>query len=51
MAKTNINYPYNPFGFLITNFTEKLSKVTAPTEEQVILQDSLKINNKPSVTN
>lgn len=51
MAKANINYPYNPFGFLITNFTEKLSKVTAPTEEQVILQDSLKINNKPSVTN
>lgn len=51
MAKANINYPYNPFGFLITNFTEKLSKVAAPSEEQVIIQDSLKINNKPNVTN
>lgn len=51
MAKTNINYPYNPFGFLITNFTERLSKVTAPTEEQIILQDSLKINNRPNVVN
>lgn len=51
MAKVNINYPYNPFGLLITNFTERLSKVTAPSEEQVVLQDSLRINNKPIVTN
>lgn len=51
MAKVNINYPYNPFGLLITNFTERLSKVTAPSEEQVFLQDSLRINNKPIVTN
>lgn len=51
MAKVNINYPYNPFGLLITNFTERLSKVTAPSEEQVVLQDSLRINNKPVVTN
>lgn len=49
MAKTSINYPYNPFGFLITNYTEKLSKVLPPTEEQVIIQDSLKVNNKPNV--
>lgn len=49
MAKTNINYPYNPFGFLITNYTEKLSKVLPPTEEQVIVQDSLKVHNKPNV--
>lgn len=49
MAKTSINYPYNPFGFLITNYTEKLSKVLPPTEEQVIVQDSLKVNNKPNV--
>lgn len=49
MAKTNISYPYNPFGFLITNYTEKLSKVLPPTEEQVIVQDSLKVHNKPNV--
>lgn len=51
MAKSNINYPYNPFGFLITNFSERLSKVAAPTEEQITLQDSLKINNRPNVVN
>ena len=49
MAKTTINYPYNPFGFLITNYTETLSKVLAPTEEEIIVQDSLKVNNKPNV--
>lgn len=49
MAKTNINYPYNPFGFLITNYTERLSKVAPPTEEQVMIEDSLKVNNKPKV--
>ena len=49
MAKTTINYPYNPFGFLITNYTETLSKVIAPTEEEIIIQDSLKVNNKPNV--
>lgn len=50
MAKVNINYPYNPFGLLITNFSEKLSKVNPPTEEEVKKEDSLKINNKPTVT-
>ena len=42
MTKVNINYPYNPFGYLITNFTENLSKVNAPTDEEIIIQDSLK---------
>ena len=42
MTKVNINYPYNPFGYLITNFTESLSKVNAPTEKEIIIQDSLK---------
>lgn len=42
MTKVNINYPYNPFGYLITNFTESLSKVNAPTDEEIIIQDSLK---------
>ena len=51
LAKVNINYPYNPFGYLITNFTEKLSKVNAPSEDEVKKIDSLKLNNKPNVTN
>lgn len=51
LAKVNINYPYNPFGYLITNFTEKLSKVNAPSEDEVKKTDSLKLNNKPNVTN
>ncbi len=42
MTKVNINYPYNPFGYLITNFTESLSKVNAPTDEEIIVQDSIK---------
>lgn len=42
MTKVNINYPYNPFGYLITNFTESLSKVNAPTDEEIIIQDSIK---------
>ena len=42
MTKVNINYPYNPFGYLITNFTESLSKVDAPTDEEIIIQDSIK---------
>lgn len=50
MAKVNINYPYNPFGLLITNFSEKLSKVNPPSEEEIKVADSLKINNKPTVT-
>lgn len=50
LAKVNINYPYNPFGLLITNFSEKLSKVNPPTEEEVKKADSLKMNNKPIVT-
>ena len=49
MAKVNINYPYNPFGYLITDFIENLSKVSIPTEEEIKVQDSLKINNKPNV--
>lgn len=42
MMKVNINYPYNPFGYLITNFTESLSKVNASTDEEIIIQDSIK---------
>lgn len=42
MTMVNINYPYNPFGYLITNFTESLSKVNAPTDEEIIIQDSIK---------
>ncbi|WP_027375653.1 hypothetical protein [Kaistella palustris] len=45
MTKVNINYPYNPFGYLITNFTENLYRVNKPTDEAVIVQDSLRREN------
>lgn len=47
MAKSNINYPFNPYGFLITDFTEQLVKVSTPTEEETAVQDSLKLHNNP----
>lgn len=42
MTKVNINYPYNPFGYLITNFVENLVKVDRPTEQQLQIQDSIR---------
>lgn len=42
MTKVNINYPYNPFGYLITNFVENLVKVDPPTEQQIQIQDSIR---------
>ncbi|MBP0613872.1 hypothetical protein J8J42_12570 [Chryseobacterium sp. cx-311] len=42
MTKVNINYPYNPFGYLITNFAENLVKVDRPTEQQLQIQDSIR---------
>lgn len=42
MTKVNINYPYNPFGYLITNFVENLVKVDPPTEQQLQIQDSIR---------
>lgn len=45
MTKVNINYPYNPFGYLITNFVENLVKVNRPTDEEIKVQDSIKIEN------
>ncbi|RNA63940.1 hypothetical protein D1631_00065 [Chryseobacterium nematophagum] len=52
MTRVNINYPYNPFGLLITNFVESLSKVKKPTEEEIKSQDSIKIEQiNPTITN
>lgn len=42
MTKVNINYPYNPFGYLITDFTESLYRVSKPSDEVVAVQDSLR---------
>lgn len=50
MTKVNINYPFNPFGYLITNFEESLSRIEKPSEEEQQSIDSLKINQpKPIV--
>lgn len=51
MTKVNINYPYNPFGYLITNFVESLSKVNKPTDEEIKVQDSIKVEQvNPTIT-
>jgi len=42
MTKVNIHYPYNPFGYLITNFTESLYRVGKPSDEMVAVQDSIR---------
>lgn len=44
MTKVHINYPYNPFGYLITNFEEYLSRVEKPSDEDQKIADSLKLN-------
>lgn len=50
MTKVHINYPFNPFGYLITNFEESLSKIEKPSDEEQQSIDSLKINQpKPIV--
>lgn len=50
MTKVHINYPFNPFGFLITNFEESLSRIEKPSDEEKQSLDSLKINQpKPLV--
>ncbi|MGC5746815.1 hypothetical protein [Chryseobacterium sp. NFX27] len=52
MTKVNINYPYNPFGFLITNFVESLSKVKKPTDDEIKTQDSIIVEQiNPTITN
>lgn len=43
MTKVNINYPYNPFGYLITNFVESLTKIAPPKDEEIKTIDSLKV--------
>lgn len=50
MTKVHINYPFNPFGFLITNFEESLSRIEKPSDDEQENLDSLKINQpKPVV--
>ncbi|MFN3021830.1 hypothetical protein ACK1KB_12770 [Chryseobacterium sp. TY3] len=50
MTKVHINYPYNPFGYLITNFEEYLSRIERPSDEEQKVTDSLQLNQpKPLV--
>jgi hypothetical protein len=50
MTKVHINYPFNPFGYLITNFEESLSRMEKPSDEQQQKIDSLQLNQpKPTV--
>lgn len=43
LANVNINYPYNPFGYIITNYAEQLKKVPPPTDEELQKRDSIQI--------
>ncbi|UTG66822.1 hypothetical protein J2O02_18320 (plasmid) [Elizabethkingia anophelis] len=50
MEKVNRNYPYNPFGFLITQFSESLERITDPNtdaEKAIIKQSDEEINQNP----
>lgn len=50
LTKVNRNYPYNPYGFLITQFSENLQRVADVTtnEEKKVLEDSENaINQNP----
>lgn len=50
MTKVHINYPYNPFGYLITNFEEYLSRIERPSDDEQKVTDSLQLNQpKPLV--
>lgn len=50
MTKVHINYPYNPFGYLITNFEEYLSRIERPSDNEQKVTDSLQLNQpKPLV--
>ena len=49
LLPVNINYPYNPFGYLIHNMQESLEKTKAPTEEQEKVKDSLTLSDKPNL--
>lgn len=51
MTKVNIHYPYNPFGYLITNFVENLSRVQKPDDEFEKQMDSIKSEQiNPTIT-
>ncbi|MDV4099079.1 hypothetical protein CMT22_17795 [Elizabethkingia anophelis] len=50
LEKVNRNYPYNPFGLLITQFSENLQRVADPNtdEEKAVIQKSEEaINQNP----
>jgi hypothetical protein len=49
LLSVNINYPYNPFGYLISNMQESFEKTKAPTEEEEKIKDSLTISDKPNL--
>lgn len=46
LTKVNINYPYNPFGFLVTNYAEQLQRIPAPTEDQQKASDTLQVKTQ-----
>ncbi len=51
LAQVNINYPYNPFGYLITNYAEQLQKVNPPTDEEQKKLDTLAVKTNVLNTN
>ena len=54
LVKVNRNYPYNPYGYLITQFSENLQRVADVTteEDKALLQQSEDaINQNPKDVN
>ncbi|PXW07093.1 hypothetical protein C8D70_1238 [Chryseobacterium sp. CBTAP 102] len=45
LEQSNRNYPYNPYGYLITNFTEELEKVVSEDMTETLKQDEAKSND------
>lgn len=46
LAETNRNYPYNPYGFLITNFTEDLEKIAKTDKIDEELKNDVNTSNE-----
>ncbi len=46
LVETNRNYPYNPYGFLITNFTEDLEKIAKTDKIDEELKNDVNTSNE-----
>lgn len=46
LVETNRNYPYNPYGFLITNFTEDLEKIAKTDKIDEELKNDANTSNE-----